>query len=335
MGSPQPWRSQDSAGRVADLRIHGEFGREDISKVYVASMRDGDGHVVEFVESLQPPVPRDEKWVLIISSSFGCPMNCLMCDAGGRYSGKLETNEMLAQIDHMVFRRFPDGRVPSRRFKVQFARMGEPSLNPNVLDALSAMAGRYDAPGLMACVSTIAPESSGGFFERLADVKRDLYSGGRFQLQFSIHTTDEEKRNWLLPGRKWGFDEIASFGDEFYEEGDRRITLNFAMTKGLPVEPDVVADCFDPSKFAVKLTPLNPTARAIENGLASALDPLKPKAGEELMKGFNELGFETILSIGELEENKIGSNCGQFVSMAGGDPVRLSESYETKKYRLA
>jgi 23S rRNA (adenine2503-C2)-methyltransferase len=317
------------------MKIIGEFGREDIAKLYVASMRDGGNHVVEFVESLQPPIPRDRKWVLIVSSSFGCPMDCLMCDAGGKYYGKLETDEILAQVDHMVLRRFPDGQIPSEKFKIQFARMGEPSFNPNVLDALSAIAGRYHAPGLMACVSTIAPEGSGGFFEKLAGIKRSLYPDGRFQLQFSIHTTDDEKRDWLLPGRKWGLERIARFGDCYHEEGDRKITLNFALTRGLPVDPGVIAAHFDPDKFAVKLTPLNPTAKAMKNGLTSALNPLEPSTGAELAKSFNNLGFETILSIGELEENKIGSNCGQFVSMVDDRGVKVNEGYETAKYRLA
>jgi 23S rRNA (adenine2503-C2)-methyltransferase len=317
------------------MKIIGEFGREDIAKLYVASMRDGDNHVIEFVESLQPPIPRDKKWVLIVSSSFGCPMDCLMCDAGGKYNGKVETDEILAQLDHMVLRRFPDRRIPSEKFKIQFARMGEPSFNPNVLDALSAIPGRYHAPGLMACISTIAPEGCGDFFDRLAGIKRDLYSGGRFQMQFSIHTTDVERRDWLLPGRKWSLERIARFGDDFYEEGDRKITLNFALIRGLPVDPGFIAANFDPDEFIVKLTPLNPTAKAMKNGLVSALDPLEPSAGAELAKAFKNLGFETIISMGELEENKIGSNCGQFASMIDERGIKLDERYETAKYRLA
>jgi 23S rRNA (adenine2503-C2)-methyltransferase len=101
------------------------------------------------------------------------------------------------------------------------------------------------------------------------------------------------------------------------------------------VDPEVIASHFDPEKFAVKLTPLNPTAKAMKNGLASALDPLEPSVGAELAKAFNNLGFETILSIGEVEENKIGSNCGQFVSMVDGRGFKVNEGYETAKYRLA
>lgn len=317
------------------MKILGEFGREDIAKVYVASMKSGSNHVVEFVESLQPPIPRDRKWVLIVSSSFGCPMRCLMCDAGGRYFGPLDEGEILAQIDHMVLRRFPDRRIPVDKFKVQFARMGEPSFNPNVLKALSMMPVLYDAPGLMACLSTIAPESSSSFFEKLADVKNRFYDGGRFQLQFSIHTTDEEKRDWLIPGKKWGFDRIASFGDRFFQDGDRKLTLNFALTRGLPMNPEVIAASFDPERFVIKLTPLNPTSSAKKNKLTSAFDPMDPKSVDNLTRDFNRLGFETILSIGELEENQIGSNCGQFVSMVSDQGPSIKEDYETLRYRLA
>jgi hypothetical protein len=48
----------------------------------------------------------------------------------------LTAEEILMQIDHMVNEWFPDGIVPASKFKIQFARMGEPSLNMAVLDAL-------------------------------------------------------------------------------------------------------------------------------------------------------------------------------------------------------
>ena len=69
------------------MRIIGKTGREDIALVYLAETKEGK--LVEFVESVQPPIPRDEKWVLIVSTLYGCPVGCLFCDAGGWYDGKL------------------------------------------------------------------------------------------------------------------------------------------------------------------------------------------------------------------------------------------------------
>ncbi len=316
------------------MKILGEFGRDDVAKVYVGDLRNDSRHVVEFVESLQPPIPREEKWVLIVSSSFGCPMRCMMCDAGGSYLGRLETDEIIAQVDHMVLKRFPDREIPAKKFKVQFARMGEPSLNPNVIEALRLLPATYDAPGLIACISTTAPKGSGKFFDGLRDAKNEHYTGGRFQIQFSVHTTDERRRDWLIPGEKWGLAEISRFGDRFHEKGDRKITLNFAMTQGFPVVPERIAEVFDPERFVMKMTPLNPTSSTRRNNLSSALNPMDLGSINQVKGGFERLGFEVIVSVGELEENKIGSNCGQFVSTLNGQKLAIKEDYETLKYRL-
>lgn len=298
------------------MRIIAERGREDLAKVYVALMRDNsESYLVEFVESLQPPIPRDEKWVIIVSSQFGCPVKCLMCDAGQGFTGNLTSEEIIDQIDYVIRRRFPNGKIDIPKFKIQFARMGEPALNPAVLDVLEKLPSIYHAPHLMPCIATIAPRGSDNFFERLYKIKQKLYNSGRFQLQFSINTTDEVKREKLIPFPKWDFLLIARYGDKFMEKGDRKITLNFAITRDYPVEAGIIRKYFNPEKFLIKLTPLNPTTRVKINNMETYINPDNPGSGEELVKAFNDYGYETILSIGELEENQIGSNCGEFVSM--------------------
>ena len=296
------------------MEVLEEFGREDLAKVYVASMRGSKNHLVEFVESVQPPIPREKKWVLIVSTLFGCPVACKMCDAGGGYKGKLTSEEILAEIDYMVRRRFPDGNISIPKFKIQFARMGDPALNLEVLNVLEQLPSIYDAPGLLPSVSTVAPKNSEEFLEKLLDIKNHYYKNGRFQLQFSVHTTDIKKRDELIPISKMSFQEIAKYGKRFYKEGDKKITLNFAMSKGYPVDVNVVREYFDPDKFIIKLTPINPTETAICNELISEIDAYNPSSADPIVKDFRSKGYDVILSIGEVEENKIGSNCGQFIT---------------------
>lgn len=290
------------------IRVEWTRGDDALARVYVG--RFADGACVEFAESVQPPEPRDRKWVLIVSTLRGCPVGCPICDAGGDYRGKLSADEILAQVDRMVLPRFPDRRVPIPKFKIQFARMGEPALNDAVLDALRLLPGRYDAPGLMPSVSTVAPAGRERFFDGLIDVKRELYPSGRFQMQFSLHTTDEAIRRRLVPIRTWSFDEMAAWGGRFLGPGDRKITLNFAPARGLPLDPAAVAARFDPARFLVKLTPINPTFAARKSGLEGLVDPAEPGAAERVADDFRRSGFETIVSIGETRENEIGSNCG-------------------------
>jgi 23S rRNA (adenine2503-C2)-methyltransferase len=294
------------------LKIRYETGDDALARVFVARVEGGA--LIEFVESVQPTVPRDDKWVLIVSTLKGCPIGCPICDAGGDYRGKLSAEDIIAQVEHLVRRRFPDGRVLVPKLKLQFARMGEPSLNDAVLEVLEELPRRLELPGLMPCFSTIAPRGRERFFERLTAIKRARYGRGRFQMQFSVHTTDERARRTLIPAKTWSLGEIAAFGDRFFDEGDRKITLNFAPALKTPLDPTVLAGLFSPDRFLVKLTPINPTRAAKRAGLSGLIDPTD-EAGCLAIRGrFEALGFETILSIGALEENEIGSNCGMYVA---------------------
>ncbi|HSG28650.1 MAG TPA: hypothetical protein VLA34_09235, partial [Candidatus Krumholzibacterium sp.] len=178
------------------MKIRATAGNDDIARVFIAET-DG-GKLLEFVESVQPPVPREEKWVLIVSTLYGCPGGCGFCDAGTHYEGRVPAHVMMEQIDYLIRRRYPDGSVPASNFKVQFARMGDPAFNEEVLDVLELLPAFYDAPGLVPCISSIAPRGSEDFFESLLNIRERLYPD-RFQLQFSIHTTDPAKRDWLMP----------------------------------------------------------------------------------------------------------------------------------------
>ncbi len=298
------------------MRFIDAGGDDDLSRVFVLEL--ADGRLVECAESVQPPMPRNEKWVLIVSTLKGCPVRCLICDAGGGYRGKLSTGEILAQIDFLVRRRFPDGVVPVAKFKIQFARIGDPAFNDDVLAVLRRLPSLYDAPGLVPCISTIAPRGRDRFFAELIDIKNALYPGGRFQMQFSIHTTCESARRRLIPAPVWSFSRVAEYGIRFFAPGDRKVILNFAPARGLPLDPARLADCFSSEHFAVKLTPINPTAAAARSGLDGLIDPADPFASEEQAECFRAAGFDTILSIGELDENRIGSNCGMRVRALGG-----------------
>lgn len=293
------------------MKIVASAGREDIAVVYILEL-DG-GKWVECVESVQPPIPREKKWVLLVSTMFGCPIGCKMCDAGGYYLGKPTQEEIISQIDFLVRKRFPDGCVPAQQFKIQFARMGEPSLNNSVLDVLDKLPHLYHAPGLMPSISTVAPKGTQSFFNRLLDIKNEKYSGGHFQFQFSIHTTNPSLRDDLVPVRKWSFSEMSEYGARFFAPGDRKITLNFALAHGLPIDPEALLSYFNPEIFLIKITPLNPTYRAAENQLSSYINPLKEGEDYDVVQQLRSAGYDVIVSIGALEENLIGSNCGQYI----------------------
>ncbi len=313
-----------------NMEILGKYGKEDLAILYVAKI---DGKIIEFVESIQPPVSRDEKWVLIISTLYGCPMQCLMCDAGEYMHGKVSKDAMLAQIEHMVLPRFPDRRIPTPKLKIQFARMGEPALNPDVLTFLRELPTKFDVPGLIPCISTVAPNGTDSFFDELFDIKNSLYPNGHFQLQFSIHSSDVEERKKWIPKPIWNFEKIAEFGEKWKKPGDRKVTLNFAVSDQSIIDPQVIRKYFDPSLFFIKLTPVNPTFNAVRNNLKSGIIPSNTD-NLPLAHDFRALDFETLVSIGAWEENQIGSNCGQFATKYLNGEVQLKENYTCQEYSL-
>ena len=307
------------------MKVIASTGKEEVAIVYIVEFEDGK--MLECVEAVSPPLPRENKWVILVSTMFGCPIGCMMCDAGGYYHGKTSAEMIYDQLDFLIYKRFPNGCVPSRQFKIQFARMGEPALNPNVLTVLEGLPDRYDAPGLMPSISTVAPAGAQKFFDRLIEIKREKYAGGNFQFQFSLHTTDLELRDKIIPAKKWSFREMAAFGERFFSEGDRKITLNFALAQDLTIDPEVLLETFTPEKYLIKITPLNPTYRASANSLASYIDPYRSTDRYAVVDALRGAGYDVIISIGEVEENYIGSNCGQYLQRHLNASDRLSAGY--------
>ena len=316
------------------MKVVKQYGKDDLAVVYLA--RTDKGHYLEFVESLQPPFVRNEKWVLIISTLLGCPVGCIMCDAGGSFKGKISTDEMFAQIDYVIKKRFNNGKIPVKKFKIQFSRMGEPAFNDDVLKVLDEFPTRYEAPGFIPSLSTVGPAKREEFFEKLLDIKKRLYSQS-FQLQFSIHSTDQTERDMIIPVKKWSFGKIADYAARFYDARGRKITLNFILAKDFTLDVEVLRKTFSPEIFFIKMTPLNPTYTADRNKLAPGIigRPIESGEGKRILEKVKSVGYDAILSIGEQEENKIGSNCGQFVETyvrASENEKHLEDSYDTFSY---
>ena len=291
------------------MKVLQNKGKKELALVYVAGLRNDPKNLVEFVDACSPAVgDRRKKWVIIISTQLGCQVNCIMCDAGGGFRGNLSAAEMLGQVKTVVA---DNGLDPKNcaKFKVQFARMGEPALNPQVMTALRELSELY--PNVIPCVATIGPGNCSRWFSELLIV-RDLFTD--FQLQLSVNSTDEGWRDIIMPYPKISLSELAGYGKCFYRPGQRKTVLNFALHPRWPLEAAALRKTFDPKYFAVKLTPLNPTDAGSRNSLDldQNTDPINGEM-EEKAQSLERHGFLVIRSVGELEENDIGSNCGQAV----------------------
>jgi 23S rRNA (adenine2503-C2)-methyltransferase len=294
--------------RMDVLRVEGD---PRVAEVAVGRFRGDDRFCVEVVDGLAPPEPRERKWIVNVSTQFGCPVGCPFCDAASAYAGNPTADELLAQV------RWALGRHPGlvercEKLKVHFARMGEPSLNDAVLEAMARLRDEVPTPGLWCCVATVAPRGRDRWFARLRELKERSFHG-RFQLQFSVQSTDPRDRARLVPVPHWSLEEIAAYGGAFFRPGDRKIVLNFALARDAAFAPDALAGCFDPQRFAVKITPVNPTARGAESGCETVLRSDRAESVAAARDALLCRGFDVVLSVGDAGEDRIGSNCGQAV----------------------
>jgi 23S rRNA (adenine2503-C2)-methyltransferase len=290
-------------------------------------MRRGDDRsLVEFVDGLDTRFPRREKWIINVSTQFGCPIACSFCDAGHAFHGSLTAGEMLWQV-RQVLLRHPGLELECGKLKVHFARMGEPAFNGAVLETLRALPRLIPSKNLWACVPTACPKNREEWFEGLLEVKEELYRG-RFQLQLSLNTTDMEYRRTLMPVDLHGMEWMADYVARFFKPGDRRPVLNFALADGVPFDAGVIKRHFNPETAAVKLTPLNPTAKGNEGGMRTAMS-LEARTAAEVeaeVQNLEDAGFIVILSAGDGREDEIGSNCGQSVRRMREQPQLIPAS---------
>lgn len=286
-------------------------GDPSIAEVAVMRFRDDVRYRVETVDGTTPPLPRSSKWIINVSTQFGCPVGCPICDAGWEYHGNLSTDEIIAQIE-WALSRYPGLAGICAKLKVHFSRMGEPALNDSVLNVIERLPEIVGSNNLWCCVATTAPRGRESWFENLIELKRKRFHG-RFQLQFSMQTTDAHFRARLIPIERLDDLEICEYGHRFFEYGDRKVVLNYALAQDVPFEPGKIISTFDPVVFAIKLTPVNPTARAMAEGYTSRLRNGDIPAGA--VEALRMAGFDVILSVGDNREDTIRSNCGQVVAI--------------------
>jgi 23S rRNA (adenine2503-C2)-methyltransferase len=294
-----------------------------VAELYAAERRDDPTRRVEFIDALDPGIPREKKWVAMVSTQFGCCVGCAMCDAGERrFRGNVPAEDMLEQVRRILGAHPETDPRSVAMFKLHFARMGEPTFNPGVLEAIETLAKGGALPGLVPSISTVGPDCppSVDFLEELTRLKNRFFKGGRFQLQFSVHTTDPVQRRALIPIRTWGLDRVGAFARRWVRKGDRKVTLNFVSSPELVVDPAALARACRPEDCLVKLTPTHPTKRAARNGLVDDWSRA-PERVRERAAAFEAAGFKVIINAPWPSETAGGVSCGQVAASVAAAPA--------------
>lgn len=279
-------------------------------------------------------LPLSEKWVITLSTQYGCSMNCKFCDVPKVGKG---VNVTLLDLHDQVLgalMQHPEV-LATKRLNIHYARMGEPTFNINVL--YHAMQIRrsirpYIGRSLVhPVVSTMLPRNNKRlveFLQEWCEIKNIHYRGSA-GLQFSINSTDDQEREYLFSGNSLSLAEIAEIGRLLPDPIGRKYALNFALSDTSTIEGKKLKELFSPEKFMCKITPLHRTNSSIKNKIVTtggyeAFTPYK-KVEEDLKVN----GFDVIVFIPSYDEDNGLITCGNAI-LSGKLPT---SKYEVKYFK--
>ena len=254
-------------------------------------------------------IPLEEKWVITISTQYGCSMGCKFCDVPKVGPGKNATKADLVNQVLTGLSLHPEVEH-TNRLNIHFARMGEPSWNTDVLAATRWLSSTLTHK-IHPVVSTMMPAHNtklGVFLLGWMHIKNNVL-GGEAGLQLSINSTDEAARLDMFNGNAAGLDEIGRIMSRMPHPKGRKITLNFAVA-GWEIDPSVLLRYFDPEDYIIKLTPMHKTEGAISNGIHTEGDYTTYHPYQAIEESLIGAGYDVLVFIASEEEDLGRITCG-------------------------
>ena len=315
-----------SKGQLETLSI-GDYGKsKNIKADFLGYSRELNG-VANGVT-----VPLQEKWVITLSTQYGCVMKCKFCDVPNvKFGGNATFTDMKQQF-YVALRIYPDVNYTDR-LNIHFARMGEPIFNEDVFLFSEWLAANkrqiQEETGtrievIHPVLTTMCPEykHTESRIMRWADIKNDLFNG-QAGLQLSIDATSNDARNDMFGGSSKQLVEIAAIADKLPMPIGRKYCLNFAYASGNEVDGAKLAAMFDASKWMVKITPIHNNTACRDNGIATIDGYSSYRSYRAPEQSCKDAGFDTLVFIPSQDEEDGLITCGN--AILGGSELKLPE----------
>ncbi len=270
-------------------------------------------------------LPLEDKWVITISTQYGCSMRCTFCDVPKVGRGKNATIDDLIRQVLTGIKLHPEV-IGSNRLNIHYARMGEPTWNPNVLDATKWFKTHIDPEyHIHPVVSTMMPKRNiwlKTFIHTWMRMKNRLLQG-EAGLQLSINSTCENERWQMFNGNACSLEEISRILEGCIPNG-RKITLNFAVA-GYEIDPSKLLKYFNPMDYIIKLTPMHKTATALHNNIKTEGDYTQYHPYEKYEEALKAAGYDVLVFIASIEEDLGRITCGNAILSGSLPEVEYTE----------
>jgi len=247
-------------------------------------------------------IPSKKRLTACISSQVGCSLSCTFCATG---TLKLERNLNYAEIYDQIFILNEEALLNFGKplSNIVYMGMGEPLLNyENLLKSIelvSSKAGLSMSPKRI----TVSTAGIAKMIKKLAD------DDVRFNLAISLHTSDDKKREEIMPiNKSINLEELKESIKYFFEKTGTRITYEYILFKDIN---DSLDDAHELVKFC-KSTPCK--VNLIEYNSIDNI-PFQKASNNKTEKFINFLNEKNVIvNLRRSKGKDINAACGQLVN---------------------
>lgn len=247
-------------------------------------------------------IPSKKRLTACISSQVGCSLSCTFCATG---TLKLERNLNYAEIYDQIFILNEEALLNFGKplSNIVYMGMGEPLLNyENLLKSIELVSSKT---GLSMSPKRITVSTAGiaKMIKKLAD------DDVRFNLAISLHTSDDKKREEIMPiNKSINLEELKESIKYFFEKTGTRITYEYILFKDIN---DSLDDAHELVKFC-KSTPCK--VNLIEYNSVDNI-PFQKASNSKTEKFINFLNEKNVIvNLRRSKGKDINAACGQLVN---------------------
>ena len=247
-------------------------------------------------------IPSKKRLTACISSQVGCSLSCTFCATG---TLKLERNLNYAEIYDQIFILNEEALLNFGKplSNIVYMGMGEPLLNyENLLKSIELVSSKN---GLSMSPKRITVSTAGiaKMIKKLADDEV------RFNLAISLHSSDDIKREEIMPiNKSINLEELKESIKYFFEKTGTRITYEYILFKDIN---DSLDDAHELVKFC-KSTPCK--VNLIEYNSVDNI-PFQKASNNKTEKFINFLNEKNVIvNLRRSKGKDINAACGQLVN---------------------
>ena len=279
-------------------------------------------------------MPLSEKWVITISTQYGCIQKCTFCDVPNvKFKGNASYEDLMKQL-FSALNIFPNVKY-TERLNIHYARMGEPMMNTkNVFRHAIELSTHTFKERLINDIglrietihpvfTTMAPKSI-----PIEEVKNNLiewaniknvHFKGHAGLQISINSTNQTQRDLMFGGSAHSINDIANVCKGIQPPLGRKYCLNFALADDYDIDSNVLAELFNPEYWMVKITPIHKNNACKANGIKTTGGYNEFLPYKKVESNLINSGFDVLIFIPSEDEENSTITCGN--AILGGSKI--------------